>query len=299
MGLEKSRSKDELPPPILEKDTAQSKTRIQMAKARETQSGPLMPGTVLSHSMSERARYLERYEIENQQVPQKAQQVRKAPSFSGPLMLPNRASANSLSAPIKSSGGYKDSLEDKSKTNLVQIKGRFSVTSENVDLAKDIPCAAPQRNSQESPLRKSASVGNWIFESKQMPNGQPPNDVGNNNAPASILTPQLQNLFQQTSIQQDLITNLLNSLQLTEVTDASQNGKLPPIPCGSESNESVESAVSERERLLLLKISELQTRMIALTNELSAEKEKFTQLQQQLNAVSSCGENGDGRGGDS
>lgn len=32
--------------------------------------------------------------------------------------------------------GFKDSLDDKSKPNLVQIKGRFSVTSENVDLVK-------------------------------------------------------------------------------------------------------------------------------------------------------------------
>lgn len=87
-------------------------------------------------------------------------------------MLPNRASANSLSAPIKSTGGneviqyasniiiiitaadrlqvhricdinyfspligYRDSLDDKSKANLVQIRGRFSVTSENLDLVK-------------------------------------------------------------------------------------------------------------------------------------------------------------------
>lgn len=110
-----------------------------------------------------------RCEIENHQVAEKGQQIRRAPSLSGPLNLPNRASANSLSAPIKSSGGdyfyfschaitklqvcmtkyrtafhffsfrfqgFKDSLEDKSKTNLVQIKGRFSVTSENVDLVK-------------------------------------------------------------------------------------------------------------------------------------------------------------------
>lgn len=35
-------------------------------------------------------------------------EVRRTPSFSGPLMLPNRASANSLSAPIKSSGGNED-----------------------------------------------------------------------------------------------------------------------------------------------------------------------------------------------
>jgi hypothetical protein len=32
--------------------------------------------------------------------------------------------------------GYVDSLGDKSKRNVVQYKGRFSVTSESVDLAK-------------------------------------------------------------------------------------------------------------------------------------------------------------------
>lgn len=36
--------------------------------------------------------------------------------------------------------GFRDSLDDKSKTNLVQIKGRFSVTSENVDLVKVNKC---------------------------------------------------------------------------------------------------------------------------------------------------------------
>lgn len=47
-----------------------------------------------------------RFENENQAPTEKAnREVRRAPSFSGPLMLPNRASANSLSAPIKSSGG--------------------------------------------------------------------------------------------------------------------------------------------------------------------------------------------------
>ena len=110
--------------------------------------------------------------------------MRKTASLSGPLSLPTRASANSLSAPIRSSGGMRiyliitahvhcfhlctkkitctgsltllvgflyvlwhlniiflmlivvDSPVDKSKRNVVEIKGRFSVTSENVDLAK-------------------------------------------------------------------------------------------------------------------------------------------------------------------
>ncbi|KAL0446526.1 UNVERIFIED_CONTAM: Serine/threonine-protein kinase fray2 [Sesamum latifolium] len=297
-GLKKSASKAELLPPMLEKDAAQAKTKNQTGRPRQTQSGPLMPDldtqlpdpnmhasvllqvTVIivaldgwfvpvedlarPSSLHVAPNSLKRFEIDDNQVVEKAQQVRRAPSFSGPLNLPNRASANSLSAPIKSSGGFKDSLEDKSKTNLVQIKGRFSVTSENVDLVKDIPLSTvSRRNSQGSPLRKSASVGNWIFDSKQMvSHSQPPKEIGNSNVPASILMPHLQNLFQQTSIQQDLIMNLLSSLQTVELENAPQNGKLPPLPRGSENNGSAELIVSERERMLLMKISELQARCI-------------------------------------
>ncbi|KAH6792556.1 Protein kinase superfamily protein [Perilla frutescens var. hirtella] len=298
--MKKSDSISELPPSLVEKDGAQAKTRNQTGRPRQTQSGPLVAGTVLSNSQPERARNFERYEIENHQVAEKPQQVRRAPSFSGPLNLPNRASANSLSAPIKSSGGFKDSLEDKSKTNLVQIKGRFSVTSENVDLVKDIPLSTvSRRNSQGSPLRKSASVGNWIFDSKQMPQSQPAKEIGNSNVLASVLMPHLQNLFQQTSIQQDLIMNLLSSLQTVEVENAPQNGKLPPLPRGSDTNGSVESVVSERERMLLMKISELQARMNSLTDELTSEKLKYMQLQQRLNVVSPREEDEDRRGGDS
>ncbi|GMP96785.1 hypothetical protein CsSME_00045278 [Camellia sinensis var. sinensis] len=287
IDLEKNGSRTELPPSTSEKDAAQGKAKAPSGKSRQTQSGPLMPGIVLSHSASERGRIFERCENENQPLAEgPLREVRRAPSFSGPLMLPNRASSNSLSAPIKSSGGFRDSLEDKSKTNLVQIRGRFSVTSENVDLVKDIPlCTVPRRSSQGSPLRKSASVGDWIFDSKQMPVGQLPKEMCNSNVPASLLMPHLQNLFQQTSIQQDLILNLLNSLQPIEVADASQNGKLPPLACSSENNGIVESPISERERLLQIKISELNARMINLTHELNAEKLKFIQLQQQLNAV--------------
>ncbi|KAJ1376042.1 putative serine/threonine-protein kinase [Sesbania bispinosa] len=225
-------------------------------------------------------------------------EVRRAPSFSGPLMLPTRASANSLSAPIKSSGGFRDSLDDKSKANLVQIKGRFSVTSENLDLVKDIPLSSvSRRSSQGSPLRKSASVADWMLDSKQMPIGQAPKDSAVTNFSASLLTPHLQNLSQQTSIQQDLIMNLLNSLQPAEATDISlsQNGKLPPRPRSPEINGNVDTAASDRESLLLAKVAELQARMINLNDELTAEKLKYVQLQQQLRALCSQDQNGDGR----
>ncbi|PQM41659.1 serine/threonine-protein kinase 4 isoform X1 [Prunus yedoensis var. nudiflora] len=263
-----------------EKDMVQAKTKNLSVKSRQTQSGPLTPGAVLSHSVSERFRIFERSENENQLAIDKAKcEVRRTPSFSGPLMLPNRASANSLSAPIKSSGGFRDSLDDKSKANL------------------DIPSSTiPRRSSQGSPLRKSASVGDWVFESRQMPTTPSAKELNNSNVPASLLLPHLQNLFQQTSIQQDIIMNLLSTLQAAEAVEGEYSKwKLPPLPRSSENNGSVEAAVSERERLLLLKVSELQARMNNLSDELTAEKTRHIQLQQQLNAVSGQEENGDGR----
>ncbi|TYH41813.1 hypothetical protein ES332_D11G019800v1 [Gossypium tomentosum] len=289
-GLRKNGSNIDVMASTSEKDVDLAKAKA--VKPRQTQSGPLTTGPVLNHSSSDRVRNSERFENENLPANEKVCQVHKAPSFSGPLMIPNRASANSLSAPIKSSGGFRESLDEKSKANLVQIKGRFSVTSENLDLVKDIPLSSvSRRSSQTSPLRKSASVGDWMFESKQVPISQSPKDLTNGNVPASILMTNLQNLFQQTSLQQDLIVNLLNTLQSAEAVDASQSGKLPPLP-RSESNGNVETPASERERLLLGKITELQSRMMNLTDELTAEKLKHDQLQQQLRFVSGVEENG-------
>lgn len=59
-GLKNCRSTAEMPHSMVEKDALQAKSRIQSGRPRECQSGPLMPGTVLS-SLSERARNLERY----------------------------------------------------------------------------------------------------------------------------------------------------------------------------------------------------------------------------------------------
>ncbi|KNA14090.1 hypothetical protein SOVF_110880 [Spinacia oleracea] len=276
--------------PACEMDAAQVKVNPQVVKGRQSQSGPLMPGIVLGQTSTERSRVSERPENENQSAAEKSNRgSRRVPSFSGPLMLPTRASANSLSAPIKSSGGYRDSLDDKSKANLVQIKGRFSVTSESLDVVKDMmtSTSTSRRSSQGSPLRKSASVGDWISESKKTITSQPSGDINSGNVSASLLLPHLQNLFQQTAIQQDLITSLLNSLQSTE-GDGSQNGKPPAVPTsGSPENGIVETVASERERLLLNKISDLQARMASLSEELSAEKHKHLLLQQQLNSVSS------------
>ncbi|KAL8150311.1 hypothetical protein V2J09_020119 [Rumex salicifolius] len=277
----------ELAPIISEMEATEIMQRAQTTNSRQTQSGPIMPGAVHVASSSEKSLLSERPDNESQQTAVKVTyDLRKTPSLSGPLMLSNRASANSLSAPIKSSGGFRDSIEDKSKANLVQ-KGRFSITSANVDLIKDFPsCSFPIQAAQGSPLRKSASVGDWISDAKQMLSGQLPKELSDGSLPASLILPHLQSLLQQTSAQQELILSLVANLPLAEIYDASQNGKIPPVqPHHSSENGNIEAESPEKESLLL-QISELQARMDSLTDELNAELKKHQQLQQQLNALS-------------
>ncbi|XP_031475419.1 serine/threonine-protein kinase BLUS1-like isoform X3 [Nymphaea colorata] len=223
----------------------------------------------------------DRGELSSQSASEKVSKrdARKESNLSGPLMLPKRASMNSLSAPIRTSGGYRDLLEDKTKANVVQIKGRFSVTSENVDVVKDIPLCAISRRSQESQLRKSASVGDWQHDNKPMP--VMPKEICDGSASPSALVGHLQNLFQQTVVQQDLITNLISSLQQNEFVDGKLSSQVPTL--GSDALN--EAAPSERERLLLTKVSELQNRVSSLTDELMAERAKYMHLQQQLNDI--------------
>ncbi|XP_042419462.1 STE20/SPS1-related proline-alanine-rich protein kinase-like isoform X1 [Zingiber officinale] len=316
------RLKGDLAPSTSKPDALTNHRKVEVGKRCQTYSGPLALSGMPTTSVSERVHSVERVDNDNQQGAERyIRDTRKVANLSGPLMLPNRASANSLSAPMRSSTGCGDSLEDKIKPNVVQIKGRFSVTSENVDLVKDLPlCNISRRSTQESPLRKSASVGDWVINPKPVSLGQPPNGDGNNNlkevkppngdgnnnmkevkppngdgnnnmkevnstVPAHILKPHLENLFQQTSFQQDLIMNLLNSLQQRETID------LPYLTQNMRNENLLDAVNSERERILLIKISELQARMITLTDELTAAKLQHIQLQQELNGLYSREEN--------
>jgi len=104
-------------------------------------------------------------------------------------------------------------------------------------------------------------------------------ELCNNSVSASILIPHLQNLVKQTAFQQGLITDLLSNLQQNERVDAQSRGQ----SMGTDTV--VEASTAEGERSLLVKIFELQSRMISLTDELIAAKLKHVQLQEELNAL--------------
>ncbi|KAM0896665.1 hypothetical protein ACQ4PT_023041 [Festuca glaucescens] len=256
------------------------KSEVRQKQRQRTYSGPILYSGTGDSSINGRGPIIDR-DAGGQSVSSKQKNdAGKIDDLSGPLSLSTRASANSLSAPIRSSGGYVGSLGDKPK---VEIKGRFSVTSESFDLAKvqEIPVVKISPRPQEgSALRKSASVGAWPVKAKPVSNNQYRKEFSNSSVSASVLIPHLQNLVQQTTFQQDLITNLMSNLQQNEKTDGLQS-RVQTV----EGDTRVETGGAGGERTLLAKIFELQSRMISLTDELIASKLKHVQLQEELNAL--------------
>ncbi|KAG2544019.1 hypothetical protein PVAP13_9NG785700 [Panicum virgatum] len=226
-------------------------------QTQRTYSGPILQSGQHNSSLTERGHTVERDVGAQSGSDKQKNGTRRTNNLSGPLSLPTRASANSLSAPIRSSAGYVGSLGDKPKRTMVEIKGRFSVTSENVDLAKvqEMPASSASRKLQEGPsLRKSASVGDWSVNAKTMSTSHQRKELCNNSVSASILIPHLQNLVKQTAFQQGLITDLLSNLQQNERVDAQSRGQ----SMGTDTV--VEASTAEGERSLLVKIFELQSR---------------------------------------
>ncbi|KAG2536971.1 serine/threonine-protein kinase BLUS1-like isoform X2 [Panicum virgatum] len=278
-GYENNRRENDLLPSTSKRDPESNHWTSDVGQRQQTSGGNN------SSVAAERGPGFERDAAVQMISDKQRSDMRKTASLSGPLSLPTRASANSLSAPIRSSGV--DSPVDKSKRNVVEIKGRFSVTSENVDLAKvqDVPVSSLSRKSPEGLLlRKSASTSDCSVNAKPMCNPAQLKELCNSSVSSSILIPHLNNLVQQTMFQQDLIMNLLSSLQQNEKFDGSEPGISSEVR-NMESDNMAETANSEKERSLLVKISELQSRMITLTDELIAAKLKHAQLQQELNAL--------------
>ncbi|KAK9093851.1 hypothetical protein Scep_025320 [Stephania cephalantha] len=242
-------------------------------------NGLLMPDREVTRSLSEKDVISKRCENNHQEITDKSRHtMRKVPSFNSQLMLPNQASANNLSAPSRFSGGSGDALEDGSKVDLVQKKGRFSVTSENVDFVTD------------PSMKRSSSFGAFLLDSKQGLPGQSSKAAQNGSAPASLAS-SLQCLLKQTSALQDLIAISLNNLERGMAADgptcsALQKGKPTPE---SQSSENVgDTSDGGRRQLLLSKISEFQSRMNDLTVVLTTENLMQMKLQEQPPSAPIC-----------
>lgn len=224
----------------------------------------------------------------------------KDKSLSGPLpyagtTLESHSFSNGMN-PSKPSTGQKD--EEKLKGPLVQKKGRFSVTSHDLESQEGIPATNMWRNAsaQTLALHKSPSVSDGLLERK---NAQGPTLGPSQSFSTGALSglnmmsviPQLQTLYNQTAVQQELIVNLMSSINPSEQHTEKSNSfralggrGLTRSPTMS-SVESVGELSLERERDLVAQIAELQTRVTSLVEELQTVKYRNVQLERQLNTI--------------
>eukprot|EP00250_Pteridium_aquilinum_P006308 c16252_g1_i2 orf=665-2827(-) len=216
-------------------------------------------------------------------------------SYSG-TSLESHSFSNGVNLSRPSSSGQKE--EEKLKGPLVQKKGRFSVTSHDMESQEGMPTSNTWRNAsaQTSALHKSASVGDGLLERKsvQVPalgSSQSFSSGVPSGLSAMSVIPQLQNLFNQTTVQQELIVSLMSSINPLEPHTEKSNSfrnlgvrSLSRSPTMS-SVDSMGELSSEREKDLLAQISELQNRVTSLIEELQAVKYRNVQLERQLNTI--------------
>lgn len=175
-------------------------------------------------------------------------------NFSGPLLHGSK-DIDSSSEPSKL-------LEDKLKVAFVQQKGRFKVTSEDVDLNETPSQATSMSRPSSAPWNNAATIS------------------------SSAILPQLQNILEQNIMQRDQIIFLMKHASQGEIPPARRLTELNSKSTTSSAAENFMSEpLSDRERGILQQVHEMEHRVASLDDELQRVKMRNIQLERQLNAA--------------
>ncbi|KAL2454511.1 Protein kinase superfamily protein [Abeliophyllum distichum] len=149
-----------------------------------------------------------------------------------------------------------DELDEKAKCPVVQQKGRFKVTSENVEVEKVVP--APM-------LHKSHSM--QVISQHPAISPPLPLDATQSNPLGQALFPALQSVLHTNILQRDCILSLMKQVSGCDSTDV---GCMPTNPAVTE--KSLLEVAHDREKELLQEITDLQWRFICAQDELQKYK---------------------------
>ncbi|KAL0354949.1 UNVERIFIED_CONTAM: Serine/threonine-protein kinase fray2 [Sesamum radiatum] len=139
-----------------------------------------------------------------------------------------------------------DEVDEKVKNPVVQQKGRFKVTSENVETEKVIPQLSGVSSPLPSPL-PSAS----------------PSDVTTSNLFGQLLFPSLQSVLQTNILQRDTILRLMKQIVIGDFSDIGCTPINMPM-----TEKSLLEVAHDREKELLHEIADLQLRLVRAQEEL-------------------------------
>ncbi|VVB11562.1 unnamed protein product [Arabis nemorensis] len=165
-----------------------------------------------------------------------------------------------------------DESDDKSKPPVVQQRGRFKVTSENLDIDKVVvPSPVLQKSHSMQVLSQHSTAS------------LPPSVIGSDvtlpNLTSSYVYPLVYPVLQTNILERDNILHMMKVLTNRELSDgrAAESGSVQQ-PAVAPTEKSMLEAAHEREKELLHDITDLQWRLICAEEELQKYKTEHAQV---------------------
>ncbi|KAK4436742.1 Serine/threonine-protein kinase fray2 [Sesamum alatum] len=157
-----------------------------------------------------------------------------------------------------------DEVDEKVKNPVVQQKGRFKVTSENVETEKVAPSPILQKSHSVQVIPQLSGV------SSPLPSPLPsalPSDVTTSNLFGQLLFPSLQSVLQTNILQRDTILRLMKQMVIGDFSDIGCTPINLPM-----TEKSLLEVAHDREKELLHEIADLQLRLVRAQEELQKYK---------------------------
>ncbi|KAF8400453.1 hypothetical protein HHK36_013751 [Tetracentron sinense] len=176
-----------------------------------------------------------------------------------------REGSNGVSNGI--SAANSDDLDEKSKGAVVQQKGRFKVTSENVDLEKVVPSPMLQKSHSLQVISQLPAIS--------LPS---PSDATSSNLLGYSLFPQLHCILQTNILQRETILSSMKQVCTGDFTaNHAVEGVCMPTP-KTVTEKSLLEAANDREKGLLQEMTDLKWRLICAEDELQRSKTENAQV---------------------
>ncbi|XP_010655128.1 serine/threonine-protein kinase BLUS1 isoform X2 [Vitis vinifera] len=201
-------------------------------------------------------------------------QLRKMSSCNGTTVVTvvDEAPSEIISRTSKSSANS-DEPDERAKMPVVQQRGRFKVTSENVDLEKVVSSPMLQKSHSFQVLNQPPTIS----LSSPLPSPSP-SEATPSNHQGHFLFSLLNSVLQSNILQRDTILGIMRHLSSSEfIANCAADGGCMPMYT-SVAEKSMLEAAHEREKDLLHEVAELQWRLICAQEEIQKFKTENAQV---------------------
>ncbi|KAI3463498.1 hypothetical protein Pfo_020161 [Paulownia fortunei] len=154
-----------------------------------------------------------------------------------------------------------DKVDEKAKNPVIRQKGRFKVTSENVEMEKVVPAPMLQKSHSVQVMAQHPAISSPL-----------PSHATRSNPLAHALFPTLQSVLQTNILERDSILSLMKQVAVGDSTDIGYTTINAAV-----TEKSLLEAAHDREKELLSEITDLQWRLICAQEELQKYKTESTQ----------------------